>query len=119
MNRAELRRRAKEYNTPHKIEMLERQLRTAIKQEYEERTDIRMDKFIRAYTTLVIYVLWNTFGIGKKRMAKFSEELNNHLEILGDVKKYELTINDMTKVLKEEADIDLRFLENGKVIDHN
>jgi len=117
MNRAEMRRRAKEYNTPHKLEMLERQLRIAIKKEYEEITDRRMEEFIRGYTTLVIYVLWYTFGLGKKRLKRFTDELDKHLDILGDEKRYELTLKDMTKSLREEADIDLQFLDDGQKID--
>lgn len=99
--------------------MLERQLRMAIKKEYEELTDRRMEAFIRGYTTLVIYVLWRCYGMEKKRIKKFSDELNNHLDILGEDKKYELTIQDMMAMLKEEADIDLRFLDDGKKIDKN
>ena len=109
MNRAELRRRAKEFNTPHKLEMLERQLRTAIRQEYEERTEKEMAKFIKTYTTLVMYVLWYSFGMGQKRLKKFSDELDKHLDILGEDKKYGLSVDDMIKMLKEEAKIDLRF----------
>lgn len=109
MNRAEMRKRAKEFNTPHKLEMLERQLRTAIRKEYEEIADRRIEKFIEGYTTFVIYVLWHTFGMGKKRIARFKEEVDKHMEILGDEKRYGLTLKDMTTMLKEEADIELKF----------
>jgi hypothetical protein len=109
MNRSEMRRRAKEFNTPHKLEMLERQMRTAIRQEYEERTEKEMSKFIKTYTTIVFYVLWHCFGMGQKRLKKFSDELDNHLDILGEDKKYGLTIDDMIQMLKKEAKIDLKF----------
>lgn len=109
MNRAEMRRRAKEFNTPHKLEMLERQIRTAIKQEYEERTEKEMARFIKTYTTLVMYVLHYSFGMGTKRLKKFSDEIDKHLDIVGEEKKYGLTIDDMIEVLKKEVKIDLRF----------
>jgi 5-formaminoimidazole-4-carboxamide-1-beta-D-ribofuranosyl 5'-monophosphate synthetase len=117
MNRAERRRKAREYNTPNKLEGLERQLDRAIRKEYEENANRRMDEFIRGYTTLVIYVLWYSFGLGKKRIKRFSEELEKHLDILGDDKRYELTLQDMTKMLREEADVDLQFLDQGQKID--
>lgn len=67
--------------------------------------------------TVVIYVLWYSFGMGKKRIARFKDELDKHLDILEDDKKYELTLQDMTKMLREEADIDLQFIDDGKKID--
>lgn len=109
MNRSELRRMAREYNTPHKIEMLERQLRIAIKKEYEEIADRKIEAFIQGYTTFVVYVLWHRFGMGKKRIARFRDEVDSHLDILGDEKRYGLTLKDMTTMLKEEAGIELEF----------
>lgn len=109
MNRAEMRRRAREVNTPHKLEMLERQIRSAIKKEYEELKEKEMEAFIRGYTTVVIYVLFYGFGFRKKRIKRFMDETEKHLDILQDNKRYELTLADMTKMLKEEADIDLIF----------
>jgi hypothetical protein len=114
MNRAEMRRRAREINTPYKLEMLERQLRATIKKEYEEMADRRIEKFIQGYTTFVIYVLWHCFGMGKKRIARFRDEVDKHLDVLGDEKRYGLTLKDMTTMLKEEADIDLKFLDDEK-----
>ena len=117
MNRAEKRKFAKEYNTPQKLNILETELRKAIRKEYEESADRRVRAFIQDYTTLVIYVLWYSFGFGKKRMARFADELKNHLDILENDKKYELTLQDMTNMLREEADIDLQFLDDGNKID--
>lgn len=117
MNRKERRKQAKEFNTPYKLNILQDQLRWAIKKECQEEADRRVMAFIKAYTTLVIYVLWYCFGMGKKRIAKFADELRKHLDILENEKKYELTLQDMTNMLKEEADIDLQFLEDGKKID--
>ena len=117
MNRAEKRKFAKEYNTPQKLNILEKELRRAIKQECQEDADRRVRAFIQDYTTLVIYVLWYSFGFGKKRMARFADELKNHLDILENDKKYELTLQDMTNMLREEADIDLQFLDDGNKID--
>lgn len=116
MNRAEKRRRAKEC-TPHKFNIMQEQLRWSIRQECEERADRRVRAFIHSYTTLVIYVLWYKFGIGRKRMQRFAAELEKHLEIIENEKKYGLTIQDMTKMLSEEGKIDLRFLEGGNKID--
>lgn len=117
MNRAEKRKFAKEYNTPQKLNILENELRKAIRKECEENADRRVRVFIQDYTTLVIYVLWYSFGFGKKRMARFADELKNHLDILENDKKYELTLQDMTNMLREEADIDLQFLDDGNKID--
>lgn len=117
MNRAEKRKFAKEYNTPQKLNILENELRKAIRKECEENADRRVRAFIQDYTTLVIYVLWYSFGFGKKRMARFADELKNHLDILENDKKYELTLQDMTNMLREEADIDLQFLDDGNKID--
>lgn len=117
MNRAEKRKFAKEYNTPQKLNILENELRKAIRKEHEENADRRVRAFIQDYTTLVIYVLWYSFGFGKKRMARFADELKNHLDILENDKKYELTLQDMTNMLREEADIDLQFLDDGNKID--
>ena len=117
MNRAEKRKFAKEYNTPQKLNILENELRKVIRKECEENADMRVRAFIQDYTTLVIYVLWYSFGFGKKRMARFADELKNHLDILENDKKYELTLQDMTNMLREEADIDLQFLDDGNKID--
>lgn len=117
MNRKERRKQAKEFNTPYKLNMLQDQLRWAIRKECEENADRRVRAFIKNYTTLVIYVLWYKFGIGKKRMAKFADALKEHLDILENDKKYELTLQDLTNMLREEADIDLRFLDDGNKID--
>ena len=116
MNRAEKRRQAKEY-TPHKFDMMQNQIRWAIKKECEEQADRRVEAFIQSYTTLVIYVLWYKFGIGQKRMKVFENELKKHLEILANEKKYELTLDDMYKELRDKAHIDLRFIDDGNKID--
>lgn len=116
MNRAERRRQAKEY-TPHKFDIMQDQLRWSIKRECEENADRRVRTFIQSYTTLVIYVLWYKFGIGKKRMKVFADELEKHLDIISNEKKYGVTLDDMYKMLRDEADIDLRFLEDGNKID--
>ena len=50
-------------------------------------------------------------------MARFADELKSHLDILENNKKYELTLQDMTNMLREEADIDLQFLDDGNKID--
>lgn len=117
MNRAEKRKFAKEYNTPQKLNILENELRKVIRKECEENADRRVRAFIQDYTTLVIYVLWYSFGFGKKRIARFADELKKHLDILENDKKYELTLQDMTNMLREEADIDLQFLDDGNKID--
>lgn len=117
MNREEKRRFAKRVNTPQKLNLLQDEIRRTIRQECEENADRRVRAFIRDYTTLVIYVLWYCFGFGKKRMKRFADELTKHLEILENDKKYELTIQDMTTMLREEADIDLKFIEDGNKID--
>lgn len=117
MNRQERRKRVKELNTPQKLEMLEDRLRYGIKKECQEEADRRIKWFISSYTTLVIYVLWYKFGMGKKRIAKFSEELKKHLDIIENDKKYELTLQDMTNMLRDEAGIDLQFLDDGNKID--
>ena len=52
--------------------------------------------------------------MGKKRIARFKEEVDSHLDILGDEKRFGLTLKDMTTMLKEEADIELNFLDNEK-----
>ena len=70
MNRAERRRKAKEY-TPHKFNEMHDNLRWAIRKECQEEADRRVGDFIQSYTTLVIYVLWYKFGIGQKRMKMF------------------------------------------------
>lgn len=116
MNRAERRRQAKEY-TPHKFDIMQDQLRWSIKRECEENADRRVRTFIQSYTTLVIYVLWYKFGIGRKRMARFADELAKHLDIIGNDKKYGLTLDDMYSMLRDEAHIDLRFVDNGNKID--
>lgn len=116
MNRAERRRHAKEC-TPHKFNEMQDRLRWAIRKECQEEADRRVGDFIQSYTTLVIYVLWYKFGIGQKRMKMFSDELKRHLDIIGNEKKYGLTIDDMYSELKNTAKIDLRFIENGKKID--
>lgn len=117
MNREERRKIAKGYNTPQKLNLLEKELRRAIKKEWQEDADRRVRAFIQDYTTLVIYVLWYSFGFGKKRMARFADELKKHLDILENDKKYELTLQDMTDMLRKEADIDLKFLDDGNKID--
>ena len=117
MNRSERRRQAKEFNTPQKLNILQDQLRWAIRKECQEDADRRVRAFIKDYTTLVIYVLWYSFGFGKKRMARFADELKKHLDILENNKKYELTLQDMTDMLRNEADIDLQFLDDGNKID--
>ena len=117
MNRKEKRKQAKEFNTPYKLKILQDQLRILIRRECEENADRRVKDFIRNYTTLVIYVLWYKFGIGKKRMKIFADELERHMDIISNEKKYGLTLNDMYKMLRDEADIDLRFLDDGNKID--
>lgn len=116
MNRSERRKQAKDY-TPHKFDMMQNQLRWSIRKECEENADKRVRAFIQAYTTLVIYVLWYKFGIGRKRMARFADELARHLDVIGNEKKYGLTLDDMYTMLRDEAKIDLRFLEDGNKID--
>ena len=116
MNRAEKRRRAKEC-TPQKFNEMQNQLRWAIRKECEDNADKRVRAFIQSYTTLVIYVLWYKFGIGRKRMARFADELARHLDVIGNDKKYGLTLDDMYTMLRDEAKIDLRFLEDGNKID--
>lgn len=116
MNRAERRRKAKEC-TPHKFDIMQNQMRWAIRKECEENADRRVRAFIQSYTTLVIYVLWYSFGMGKKRIARFADELKKHLEVIENEKKYGLTLQDMTNMLRDEAGIDLRFLEDGNKID--
>jgi hypothetical protein len=116
MNRAEKRRKAKEC-TPHKFNEMQNNLRWAIRKECQEEADRRVGDFIQSYTTLVIYVLWYKFGIGQKRMKEFESELKKHLEILANEKKYELTLDDMYKELRDKAHIDLRFIDDGKKID--
>ncbi len=117
MNRAEKRRKAKEFSTPYKLNMLQNQLTAAIRKECEEDADRRVRTFIKDYTTLITYVLWYKFGIGKKRMQMFADELESHLDIIGNEKKYGLTIDDMYNELKNKAHIDLRILEDGNKID--
>ena len=117
MNREEKRKLAKRVNTPQKLNMLQEELRRVIKKECQEDADRRVRAFIRNYTTLVIYVLWYSFGFGKKRIKRFADEIEKHLEILENDKKYELTLQDMTDMLREEADIDLNFLDDGNKID--
>lgn len=116
MNRAEKRRKIKEY-TPQKFNEMQNQLRWAIRKDCQEEADKRVEAFIQSYTTLVIYVLWYKFGIGQKRMKEFENELRKHLEILANEKKYELTLDDMYKELRDKAHIDLRFVDDGKKID--
>ena len=116
MNRAEKRRRAKEC-TPQKFNEMQSQLRWAIRKECQKEADKRVEAFIQSYTTLVIYVLWYKFGIGQKRMKVFESELKKHLEILANEKKYELTLDDMYKELRDKAHIDLRFIDDGNKID--
>lgn len=116
MNRSERRKQAKEY-TPHKFDMMQNRLRWSIKQECEENADKRVKAFIQSYTTLVIYVLWYKFGIGPKRMKKFEEELKSHLDIIANEKKYGLTLDDIYKELRDNAKIDLKFIDDGNKID--
>ena len=116
MNRAERRRKAKEY-TPYKLDMWQEETKRVIKQHYENETEKRMTKFIRGYTTLVTYVLWYGLGLDTKTLGRFIDELKKHLDILGNDKKYDLTILDMLSMLKEEAGLDLSFLDSGKKID--
>ena len=52
-----------------------------------------------------------------KILSDIADELKNHLDILENNKKYELTLQDMTNMLREEADIDLQFLDDGNKID--
>lgn len=117
MNRAEKRRKAREYNTPHKLEMLAAELEKALRKEYEERANTRMEEFIRGYTTLIIYVLWHSFGFGKKRIRNLVDELEEHLDIISDVKRYELTLQDMEKMLREEAKVDIDFSTSAQKMD--
>ena len=116
MNRKERRKQAKNF-TPQKFNMMQNEMRWTIRKECEENANKRVEAFIQSYTTLVIYVLWYKFGIGPKRMKEFENELKKHLEILANEKKYELTLDDMYKELKEKAHIDLRFIDDGKKID--
>ena len=116
MNRAEKRKKLKEY-TPQKFNEMQSNLRYAIRKECQAEADKRVGDFIQSYTTLVIYVLWYKFGIGRKRMARFAEELERHLDVIGNEKKYGLTLDDMYTMLRDEAKIDLRFLEDGNKID--
>jgi hypothetical protein len=116
MNRAERRKQLKGY-TPQKFDEMQNQLRWAIRKECQEEADERIKTFIQSYTTLVTYVLWYKFGMGQKRIAKFADELRNHLDILEEEKKYGLTLDDMYKELKNKAKIDLEFLDDGKKID--
>lgn len=109
MGRAEMRKKAKEFNTPHKLEMLERQIRAMCRQEYEERLEYETARQAKVFITTVTYVLWYKFGIGAKRMKKFTDELHRHLDILHQDKKFGLSIDDMLTMLKEEGKIDLRF----------
>ena len=81
MNRAEKRKFAKGYNTPQKLNILENELRKAIRKECEENADRRVRSFIQDYTTLVIYVLWYSFGFGKRRIARFADELKKLVEL--------------------------------------
>ena len=115
MNREERRRKAKNF-TVHEFEKMENQLRWAIKKECKENEDRRVGEFVQSYTTLVIYVLWYKFGIWAKRMKVFEQELKKHLDILANEKKYGLTLDDMYKELRDEAKIDLRFIDDGKKI---
>ena len=116
MNRAERRKHAKEC-TPHKFDMMQGNLRWAIRKECQEEADQRIKTFIQSYTTLVIYVLWYKFGMGQKRIAKFAHELREHLDILDNEKKFGLTLDDMHKELRDTAKIDLQFLDDGNKID--
>ena len=116
MNRAEKRKQVKGF-TPHKFDMLQNQLRWAIRKECEENADRRVRDFIQSYTTLVIYVLWYKFGIGQKRMKIFEKELKSHLDIISNEKKYGLTLDDMYRELRDNAKIDLKFIDDGKKID--
>ena len=116
MNRAERRKKLKNL-TPHEFEKMQSQWISIIKKECKENEDRRVEEFIQSYTTLVIYVLWYKFGIGQKRMKVFESELRNHLEILANEKKYELTLDDMYKELRDKAHIDLRFIDDGNKID--
>lgn len=109
MGRAEMRKKAKEFNTPHKLEMLERQIRAMCRQEYEEKLDYETARQAKVFITTVTYVLWYKFGIGAKRMKKFTDELHRHLDIVSQDKKFGLTIDDMITMLREEGKIDLRF----------
>lgn len=117
MNRKERRRFAQSINTPKKLDIMQEELRRSIRKECEENADKRVRTFIQSYTTLVIYVLWYKFGIGKKRMKVFADELEKHLDIISNEKKYGLTLDDMYNMLRDEADIDLRFLDDGNKID--
>jgi len=116
MNRAERRKKAKNF-TPYEFEKMEHQLRWAIRKECEENADRRVEAFIQSYTTLVIYILWYKFGIGQKRMKMFEEELKSHLAILSNEKKYGLTLDDMYRELRDNAKIDLKFIDDGNKID--
>lgn len=116
MNREQRRKQAKNF-TPYEFEKMEHQLRWAIRKECQEEADRRVGDFIQSYTTLVIYVLWYKFGIGQKRMKVFSDELKRHLDIIGNEKKYGLTLDDMYVMLRDEAKIDLKFLDDGNKID--
>lgn len=116
MNRAEKRRRVKEY-TPQKFNEMQSQLRWAIRKECEDNADRRVRAFIQSYTTLVIYVLWYKFGIGPKRMKMFEQELKSHLDIISNEKKYGLTLDDMYRELRDNAKIDLKFIDDGNRID--
>lgn len=117
MNRKERRRFAQKINTPKKLDIMQEELRRIIKRECEENADRRVRTFIKDYTTLITYVLWYKFGIGRKRMQRFADELESHMDIIGNEKKYGLTINDMYNELKNKAHIDLRILEDGNKID--
>lgn len=116
MNREQRRKQIKGM-TMHELEKLENSLRYSIRKECQENADRRVVEFIQSYTTLVIYVLWYKFGMGQKRIAKFADELRSHLDILEQEKKYELTIDDMYRELRDNAKIDLHFLDDGKKID--
>ena len=116
MNREERRKHAKGC-TPHQFDIMQSQLRKAIRKECEENADKRVRAFIQSYTTLVIYVLWYKFGIGRNRMRVFADEMEKHLDIISNEKKYGLTLDDMYSVLRDEAKIDLRFLDDGNKID--
>ena len=116
MNREQRRKQAKGF-TPYEFDKMQNNLRYAIRKECQEDADRRIKAFIQSYTTLVIYVLWYKFGMGQKRIAKFSDELRSHLDILEQEKKYGLTIDDMYRELRDNAKIDLHFLDDGKKID--
>lgn len=108
MNRADRRRKAKQMNTPAKLEAFSSELERRLRREYNEELKKRYEKFIEDYTIVVAYILWYKEGYGMKRLPKVMNEMHRHFEM---IEEGYVSIDEIRQMLKDEAHVELNFKE--------